>query len=532
MASIASTAEFSLHHYVILLASLIFAILIGGSVYRLYFHPLASYPGPKLAALTLWYEFYYDCIKGGQYTFEIGRMHKKYGPIIRISPHELHVNDPSFINELYAGGNKRRDKYYFYARQFGPSKNIFGTVPHDLHRARRAALSRFFSKASVAKLEPLIVNTVQKLCAQIETYAGTGKPVELSTAFSCMTTDIVTEYAFARSPHFCDSPTFEPNFKKAILKGTGLVPFVKQFPWIMPLAKAMPVSVTSHMDPQLGAYVIYLNSIKTQIIHVMEEQTEKKNQNAAHPTIFHELLQGDLPEEEKELDRLWAEGQLVVGAGTETTAWALSVMMFYLLADPTILSRLVEELVTAIPDPSQLPSGAVLTQLPFLITVISEGLRLSYGAATRLQRVSPLTSLHFKSSDGKVESYIPPGTPVGMTSVHIHQNPDIFPDPLAFIPERWMNDQNRKREDRLDRYLLSFSKGSRQCLGMNLAYTELYFGVAAVIRTFGNRLELFETTQEDVEAHRDCFIPRAKVESKGIRLSPAAEYMSQSLGVV
>lgn len=53
----------------------------------------------------------------------------------------------------------------------------------------------------------------------------------------------------------------------------------------------------------------------------MEEQTEKKNQNAAHPTIFHELLQGDLPEEEKELDRLWAEGQLVVGAGTETTAW-------------------------------------------------------------------------------------------------------------------------------------------------------------------------------------------------------------------
>ena len=79
MASIASIANLSLHHYVILLASCVFAILVSGSVYRLYFHPLASYPGPKLAALTLWYEFYYDCIKGGQYTFEIGRMHKKYG---------------------------------------------------------------------------------------------------------------------------------------------------------------------------------------------------------------------------------------------------------------------------------------------------------------------------------------------------------------------------------------------------------------------------------------------------------------------
>lgn len=53
-----------------------------------------------------------------------------------------------------------------------------------------------------------------------------------------------------------------------------------------------------------------------------------------------------------------------------------------------------------------------------------------------------------------------------MTSVLIHQNPDIFPDPLTFVPERWINDKDRKAEDRLDRYLLSFSKGSRQCLGI------------------------------------------------------------------
>lgn len=41
------------------------------------------------------------------------------GPIIRISPHELHVNDPSFISELYVGGGKQRDKYWFSAEQFG-----------------------------------------------------------------------------------------------------------------------------------------------------------------------------------------------------------------------------------------------------------------------------------------------------------------------------------------------------------------------------------------------------------------------------
>lgn len=62
----------------ILGAGLLF-YFIGRAFYRLYFSPLSKFPGPKLAALTLWYEGYYDIVKRGQYTFEIGRMHEKYG---------------------------------------------------------------------------------------------------------------------------------------------------------------------------------------------------------------------------------------------------------------------------------------------------------------------------------------------------------------------------------------------------------------------------------------------------------------------
>jgi hypothetical protein len=53
--------------------------LVGLGIYRLYFSSLAAYPGPKLAALSNWYEFYWDVIQQGQFTSHIQKLHLKYG---------------------------------------------------------------------------------------------------------------------------------------------------------------------------------------------------------------------------------------------------------------------------------------------------------------------------------------------------------------------------------------------------------------------------------------------------------------------
>lgn len=52
------------------------------AVYRLYFHKLAKFPGPKLAALSKWYEFYYEVYHEGRFVFKLQELHKIYGTLL------------------------------------------------------------------------------------------------------------------------------------------------------------------------------------------------------------------------------------------------------------------------------------------------------------------------------------------------------------------------------------------------------------------------------------------------------------------
>lgn len=87
--------------------------------------------------------------------------------------------------------------------------------------------------------------------------------------------------------------------------------------------------------------------------------------------IFREVLNSDLPPEEKTIDRLWHDGQTFNIAGAETTAWTLGNITYYLLANPGILRRLQEELRGVVKDGRvEETSTAELEQLPFLVRLI------------------------------------------------------------------------------------------------------------------------------------------------------------------
>lgn len=108
-------------------------------------------------------------------------------------------------------------------------------------------------------------------------------------------------------------------------------------------------------------------------------------------------------------------------------------------------------------------SWQALEKLPYLTAVILEAIRLSYGIAARLPRVAPDEDLIYRGRD---KTYIiPRGTAIGMSTVITHHNEEIFPDSHRFLPERWLDEKGQRRTDR-EKYMWSFSRGSRVCVGM------------------------------------------------------------------
>lgn len=177
------------------------------------------------------------------------------------------------------------------------------------------------------------------------------------------------------------------------------------------------------------------------------------------PTLIHTILQANLPEHEKSYGRLIDEISTVLGAALETTATTLRLIMYYVYTDPEILARLRTELSNAAQnsDNQQGLPLKVLEQLPYLTAVLTEGLRLSPGLATRMARIALDRDLVYD------KWVIPAGTPVSMTTLLLHMDEKTYPNPSAFEPERWMHGE--KKTGAAGVYA-PFARGTRNCLGM------------------------------------------------------------------
>ncbi|KAI2465613.1 putative flavonoid 3-hydroxylase [Annulohypoxylon bovei var. microspora] len=455
------------------LATVLYPLVL--AIYRIYFHPLAKFPGPKLAAATGWYETYIDlfAIPRGNFMEEITRMHDKYGPVIRINPHEIHVRDSTWLDTLYRG---HRDKY-------PPTAYMTGTP-----------------KGTAAQM---IYDHAELLLRRMDDQILRDGSAEMRTNYLALATDNVADYFTGQPRGLLRNEKRASEWRTSIRTLAEWTLIGRHFSWVFDLVLKLPLWPLELFLPDIGR-IAGLHRIYSQQSQLHEKPTERRD-------IFQTILRNEnLPTTEKAFDRISHEGVVTIAAGGETTARALTIATYFLLAEKnTILPMLQEEIEAVMPSPSSRPSIQELERLPWLTAVIKESLRVMGLPTTRFPLVSPNEPLRYKNW------VIPAGTPISMTIRDVLLDAEVFDDALEFRPERWLSPNADL--DRLNRCFVPFGRGNRMCAGVNLAYAELYIVLASLFCR--RKLELYDTIKErDIDIVRDCFIGETSPNTKGVRV--------------
>ncbi|EED13527.1 cytochrome P450, putative [Talaromyces stipitatus ATCC 10500] len=462
------------------------------AVFNIFWHPLAAFPGPPIAAISTLYKAYIDLVSKSSFVHTLEKLHAQYGDVVRVGPNEIHFQSPSAYLEIYNVSN-RWDKEETLYHSFGEDRSSFGFLTYDEAKERKNALSRLFSQKAIADAQALVLEKVVQLCDSFEELGP--RPADLFYAYRCMSVDVITYLCFGNTVNAIEAPGYEAPIIKAMDASLPVFVGFKHSSLLKGAIMNCPPNVSKVVSPATSGLVDLQQILKAQIKDL--SKNPERLRNLPHSTtIYHELLRPEAYSSKTvpSADSLYEESQALLFGGADTTGTTLMHGSFYVLTAPTVYRRLKEELISAWPVLEDAPDLCELQKLPYLTAVLKESLRMSPGVASPLPRVVPASGARI----GKV--FVPGGTIVEMSGHFVHRNEAIFPNPHGFIPDRWLGDEGKD----LDKWLVAFSKGPRSCLGINLAWAELYLCFAYVFRKF--ELEIDPSSPKELK-WRDCFLP-------------------------
>jgi cytochrome P450 len=163
-------------------------------IYRCTFHPLAHIPGPLLAKLTsLW--LHYHAYVGDEATV-IHEAHKRYGPLVRVSPQEVDIADADAIAPIYIskGGFPKAPCYANF--DIDGHKTIFSTEDTEYRAPRAKSIMPLFSTKSVRDNEAALYGCVDNMVRRMREEARTAAPVNILNLTRSLALDVVSTHLF------------------------------------------------------------------------------------------------------------------------------------------------------------------------------------------------------------------------------------------------------------------------------------------------------------------------------------------------
>ncbi|KAJ8061999.1 hypothetical protein OCU04_009781 [Sclerotinia nivalis] len=455
-------------------------------IYNVFFHPLKSFPGPKLWAASRIPLTYFKL--RGDLSYKIKELHDQYGDAVRVAPNFLEFRSSTAWEDIYGfskGDHKRNFPKDLNERGTSPDEptNIF-TAVGDHHRRLRRLQSHVFSEKALASQEPLIQDYVRHFLSGLVKFSSltSDNSINIGQWYNYTTFDLIGDLSFGE-PFDC-------------VKTGQMHPWVEL---IFNLFGAMVLINEARHYPFIGAIVTFLipKGARDRFQQHKKFAREKANRRLDtprdKPDFTSYILKHNNTEKGMTREEICENASGLIIAGSETTATLLNGATYYLLQGPTVLKNLAIELRSNFKTQEDLTLHA-LAACKYLNAVLEEALRIYPPVPTTLPRVVP--------EGGSIVSgqYVPAGVTVGVNFIAAQLSSSNFHLPLEFHPERWLSVEDIEElktaypdmkltdpkifehDDRKARQPFSF--GPANCIGKNLAYAEMRVLLGNVVWAF------------------------------------------------
>lgn len=426
---------------------------IGSCLYYAFFHPLSKVPGPKLYSWSQ-IPYLYHTLRG-DWHIVLKDFHDRYGPAVRFTPNEVSFITADSWKQIYGhktGGDKSFEKEPIHYKIDRQDPHIINANNED-HKRMRRLLSHAFSEKALRNQEDVMKRYTDLFIEKLTAKARDGSIIDIVRWFNFVTFDLIGDLAFGEPFGCLESGCYHP--------------------WVRMIFETVKISPFAKLAERLGVASLAGLFVPTELKRSFDEhfQLSKQTvmrrldtQNTEREDFMSYILRHNDTKKGLTDGEIVENANVLIIAGSETTATLLSGTMFQLLTNRRCYDRLVEEIRSTFKSEEDITINNV-NELKYLIAVFSEGFRMYPPVPSSLPRVVP--------EGGEVVEghYLPAKTLVSVPQWAAHKCERNFRNPEVFAPERWMDDPAYASDER--GVLQPFSVGPRNCIGKNLAYAEM-----------------------------------------------------------